>query len=416
MPHPEQLAPQSSANPPGPNPEAGFVLLAVIFLTFLVLLSLAIAAPRVARSIQRDKELETIQRGLQYKRAIQLYYRKLGSYPSSIDQLENTNDIRFLRKRYKDPLTGKDDWKLVLYGQAHLHPLGFFGQPLSTIAGATAIGGGASSGMYAITPSNGNGSGVAGDLGTGLGNNSGAATGGNGSSGSPGSGSSGSSFGSSGSSFGSSGSSFGSSGSSFGSSGSSFGSSGSSFGSSSPTGGPTTGTSGPGTGTGFGSDSSTGSVGPFVGVVPPLNKTAIADYKLQSKYNKWEFNYDPAEDQALAAASLLGGGSNNLNGASSATPGSTGSSGSSNGFGSSGGFGSGSGSGFGSSSNGFGSSSGSGFGSSGSGSGSSGFGSSSNSGFGSSSSGSSFGSSNSNSSNSGSSNGSSGSNQQNPPQ
>ena len=61
----------------------------------------------MARSIQRDKELETIHRGEQYRRAIQLYYRKFQRYPTSIDQLVNTNQIRFLRKKYTDPLTGQ---------------------------------------------------------------------------------------------------------------------------------------------------------------------------------------------------------------------------------------------------------------------------------------------------------------------
>ena len=59
--------------------EAGYVLLAVIFLTVILLISLAIAAPKLAKSIQRDKELETIHRGEQYKRAIKLYYQKFGS-------------------------------------------------------------------------------------------------------------------------------------------------------------------------------------------------------------------------------------------------------------------------------------------------------------------------------------------------
>src|SRR5581483_7068882 len=136
------------------DPESGFVLLAVIFLAIVLLISLAIAAPKIATSIQREKDIETIHRGEQYKRAIQLYYKKFGSYPTSIDQLVQTNQIRFLRKRYKDPQTGKDDWKPVYYGQAHVRPLGFFGQPLSGVAGIAGVAmGGTSSSMYAITTS-----------------------------------------------------------------------------------------------------------------------------------------------------------------------------------------------------------------------------------------------------------------------
>src|SRR5580698_3061207 len=133
--------------------EAGYVLLAVIFLTVVLLVSLAVAAPKIARSIQRDRDLETIHRGEQYKRAIQLYYKQFGAYPTSFDQLKQTNNVRYLRKEYADPLTGKVDWKPVYYGQAHVHPLGFFGQPLSAIGGvgaASAVMGGASTGMYAI--------------------------------------------------------------------------------------------------------------------------------------------------------------------------------------------------------------------------------------------------------------------------
>lgn len=115
--------------------EDGFILLAVLFLVMLLLIGLAVAAPRVARSIQRDKELELVHRGEQYKHAIRLYYKKFGAYPTTIDQLISTNNIRFLRKRYKDPLTGKDDWRLIHLGEAKVPPMGLFGQPLIAVAG-----------------------------------------------------------------------------------------------------------------------------------------------------------------------------------------------------------------------------------------------------------------------------------------
>ena len=58
---------------------------------------------------QRQKEELLIYRGLQYQRAIQLYVRKFGRYPGSLEELENTNQIRFLRQRYLDPMTENGD-------------------------------------------------------------------------------------------------------------------------------------------------------------------------------------------------------------------------------------------------------------------------------------------------------------------
>src|SRR5271170_7809520 len=198
-----------------PASEDGFVLIGVLFLVVVILIMLAMAAPKIATSIKRDKELELYHRGMQYTRAIKLYYKKFGHYPTTLDQLENTNNIRFLRKKYTDPFTGKADWRLIHVGEAKVVPTGLFGQPMG-VAGAGNSG----------TP------GSNGQSGSAFGSNTGSAFGGS---------QSGSSFGSSG------GSSFGSgSGSSF---GNSFGSSGSGIGSNGQTGSPTDPSSGGGTGT-----------------------------------------------------------------------------------------------------------------------------------------------------------------------
>jgi type II secretory pathway pseudopilin PulG len=111
--------------------EEGFILVSVMFLLALLIISMAVAIPKITADIQRDREVETFHRGLQYRRAVQLYFRKFQRYPPNIDALVKTNNIRFLRKRYKDPITGKDDWKPIMFGQ-NKTPLamGFFGQPL----------------------------------------------------------------------------------------------------------------------------------------------------------------------------------------------------------------------------------------------------------------------------------------------
>ena len=134
--------------------EQGYILLAAIFFLALLVIALAVAAPQVAKSIQRDREVETFHRGMQYRRAVQLYYRKFHAYPPNTDALVKTNLIRFLRKKYIDPMTGKDDWKPILYGQNKTPTaMGFFGQPLSgnasTIAGVGPSGG---NGLNGISP------------------------------------------------------------------------------------------------------------------------------------------------------------------------------------------------------------------------------------------------------------------------
>jgi type II secretory pathway pseudopilin PulG len=123
--------------------EEGFVLLAVIFLVFLLTISLAVALPKVSKEIQRDREFETMERGKQYIRAVRMYYKKFGSYPPTVDALvKPTNNIRFLRKKYSDPTTGKEDWKPIQYGQNKAPTaMGFFGQPLSGAGTSSGVSG-----------------------------------------------------------------------------------------------------------------------------------------------------------------------------------------------------------------------------------------------------------------------------------
>ena len=130
--------------------EEGYVLLGVLILLAIFVIVMAVSAPKVAQEIQRDRELETMERGRQYIRAVQLYYRKFQAYPPNIDALVKTNETRFLRKKYLDPLTGKDDWKPIMYCQNKAPiAMGFFGQPLGPASGCGLIAG--------TGPSGGNG-------------------------------------------------------------------------------------------------------------------------------------------------------------------------------------------------------------------------------------------------------------------
>src|SRR5882757_911527 len=145
--------------------EQGFMLVGLIVAIFFVLLALSVAAPKVAQALRREREVEAVHRGNQYVRAIRLYYRKFGHYPGSMEQLEKTNNIRFLRQRYVDPMTGKDDWRLIKVGEAKTTVKGFFGQPLAGLtpglgsaagnasAGTAGAGAAGSSGYGGSSPS-----------------------------------------------------------------------------------------------------------------------------------------------------------------------------------------------------------------------------------------------------------------------
>lgn len=81
----------------------------------LLSLALSVAMPTWKTMAQREKEEELIWRGQQYDRAIQLY-RKKNAAPGapSVDKLV---EGRFLRKKYKDPITN-GDFELVGVSQA----------------------------------------------------------------------------------------------------------------------------------------------------------------------------------------------------------------------------------------------------------------------------------------------------------
>lgn len=93
----------------------------VIFMTTMLLILATMAAPNIKTEGQREKEKEMIWRGRQYARGIKLYYRKLGRFPTSIDDLTKpkVGSLRFMRQSYKDPMNAQDgSWRLIYVGPA----------------------------------------------------------------------------------------------------------------------------------------------------------------------------------------------------------------------------------------------------------------------------------------------------------
>jgi hypothetical protein len=98
--------------------DSGFAMLLVFLMAACIAITLYMELPRAAFEAERQHELLLVDRGNQFKRAIQVFTtdtvnNPTGRYPASIDELENFNNHRYLRRKYKDPMTGKDEWRLI---------------------------------------------------------------------------------------------------------------------------------------------------------------------------------------------------------------------------------------------------------------------------------------------------------------
>lgn len=87
---------------------------ALIVAMGVMAIMMSAAMPVWKQSAQREKEEELVFRGQQYVHAIALFQRKYtGAFPPNVDTLiEN----RFLRKKFKDPITN-DDFQVLAAGQ-----------------------------------------------------------------------------------------------------------------------------------------------------------------------------------------------------------------------------------------------------------------------------------------------------------
>jgi type II secretory pathway pseudopilin PulG len=247
-----------------PRPsEEGYILVVAIFMLAIFTIALAVALPKISKEIQRDRELETMHRGKQYIRGIRMYHKKFG-YPTSVDALvKPTNNIRFLRKKYADPTTGKEDWKPVRLGQNKAPTvMGFFGVPLGGVGGCapnplgvnTSQGALSSGGIGSTSNSSTSSSTNCGPTGLNTSSNATTTTGGT-----------------------------------------------------TPTDPNATNTNTT-TGSTTGLSGQTFGGGPIIGFSPNSPKKSIMVYKKKDHYNEWEFVYDPIAEQMMVNG---GGGANN---------------------------------------------------------------------------------------------------------
>jgi type II secretory pathway pseudopilin PulG len=97
------------------NRQQGYAMAALLVAMSIMAIMFTVAMPVWKQAAQREKEEELVFRGKQYVHAIGLFQRKFANaYPPNIDLLV---EQRFLRKKYKDPITN-DDFALISVGQA----------------------------------------------------------------------------------------------------------------------------------------------------------------------------------------------------------------------------------------------------------------------------------------------------------
>jgi len=93
-----------------------------MFLVVVLVITSEVAMENVLTTGRRQREEELIWRGEQFVRAIRLYYRKTGHYPSTLDDLKKgMPELHFLRyTAYKDPMKAGDErtWRFIYVNAA----------------------------------------------------------------------------------------------------------------------------------------------------------------------------------------------------------------------------------------------------------------------------------------------------------
>jgi type II secretory pathway pseudopilin PulG len=100
--------------------EQGYAMAALLVALAVMTILLTVAMPVWKTAAKREKEAELVWRASQYVRAIMLFRRKYANAsPPNLDILVNE---RFLRKKYKDPMTKDGEFQLVYASEQQQRP------------------------------------------------------------------------------------------------------------------------------------------------------------------------------------------------------------------------------------------------------------------------------------------------------
>ena len=101
--------------------QGGFTYVVMLFAVAVIGIGLASKGVEWDRSAQRAREAELLFVGHEFRKAIALYYYRtpgqVHQYPKSLEELVEDprypGTQRYLRRIYRDPMTGKPEWGLI---------------------------------------------------------------------------------------------------------------------------------------------------------------------------------------------------------------------------------------------------------------------------------------------------------------
>jgi type II secretory pathway pseudopilin PulG len=118
--------------------QRGYAMAALLVSMSVMAVLMGAALPVWSHATQREREEELIWRGEQYRRAIMLFQRKYANtFPPTVDILV---EQKFLRKKYKDPVTD-DEFQIIPVGGAQPGVPGLGGAAGGNKPGTTQPGG-----------------------------------------------------------------------------------------------------------------------------------------------------------------------------------------------------------------------------------------------------------------------------------
>ncbi|MGH9575215.1 MAG: hypothetical protein ACRD40_17005 [Candidatus Acidiferrales bacterium] len=259
--------------------DSGYAFIMALFMVLTVIIGSQVVLRNMVTVSRSQREAQAIWRGNQYARAIKMYYRKTGHFPTSQDDLiTGVPAMHFLRSEVmKDPMNTQDGAWRFIYTNASGAIIGSVKYGSLQQMALMDMNGGQMPGTQQQSNGNGSSNGL-----MGLGSSTSTTTNSNSTNSTNGGFSLPSMGGNSTTATGRGGSTLG------------------------PLGQPVTGTTtmgpaptGPVSGPVFG--------GQLIGVGSTVDKTSVRVYKGGTNYNKWEFIWNPIEEQARAVQQGLGG-------------------------------------------------------------------------------------------------------------